>query len=62
MEVGARPPRVAGVPAAVEAEADHPCSLEEGLQGGPLRAQQGVPGKENLQGEMQTAQGIYLKM
>lgn len=43
--------KVEEVPAVVEGEEDHPCSLEEVLLGGPRREQQGVLGKENLEGE-----------
>lgn len=50
---------VAGVPAAVGVGEDHPCSSEEGPQGAPLRARQGVPGKVNLQGTTQAAQEIF---
>lgn len=43
--------KVVEVPAVVEGEEDHPCSLEEVLLGGRQTAQQGVLGKENLEGE-----------
>lgn len=48
--VGVPLPKVVEVPAVVEEEEDHPCSLGEVL-GGPQRAQQGGLGKENLEGK-----------
>lgn len=44
--------RVEEVLAAAEEEEDHPCSLVEASPGGPRRAQQGGPGRENLEGEV----------
>lgn len=50
-EAGVHLLKVAEVLAVVEGEEDPPCSLGEVLQGGPLRAQQGGLGKENLERE-----------
>lgn len=43
--------KVVEVPAVVEEEEGHPCSLGEVLLVGPQRAQQGGLGKENLEGK-----------
>lgn len=53
-------PKAVGAPVAAGAAVDHPCSWEEGPLGAPLRAQQGVPGKVNLQGATQAVQDISL--